>query len=245
MPPMNCTEFEQLLDRLAESRQGCDAEDPQRDVLMRQAEACDHCAELWNRFAVLERAIPAWVGQTPQIDMADAVLSRWDREEKSALTTPVRDDRGVYQSPRLWIGVTAVLALAVAVPLLMKTGGENNVADNDPQPATKTLAVAAPDEIPQPAPDPDEPPELTDLALTARSAYLGLANEARTTIEDAAVFLPDFSRLASAEPQPKPKPTNSPSWFKDLKQNLDPIRRGFDRSLEYFRESMPDAPVTL
>ncbi len=101
MPDLNCTEFEARLMQAVEDRESLegsfeDEADPQSQLwqeLRARANACPHCRQLWNEFALLERVLPVWKTQLPPVDLTDAVMARWRKEQPSATRLRLRPQK--------------------------------------------------------------------------------------------------------------------------------------------------------
>lgn len=88
---MNCTEFECALTQAIESREHSDS-----SGLQAHAAGCDRCRRQWEDFAILERAIPVWKSDTPDIDLTTAVLASLAPNASNGIAHPIVRPNGEF-----------------------------------------------------------------------------------------------------------------------------------------------------
>lgn len=257
MPDLNCTEFEARLMRMVEDRESLDSFEDDEDrestlwqELRAQANACPHCRKLWNEFALLERVLPAWKSQLPQVDLADRVIARW-REEQTAQTPPASTSqsngrkKSGWRFP--WTIVMAVAALVlVGIPFVFPPP-----SDRDLQNETITISTPNGDTI---ATDGNptipngnaievskESSNWQTLAQDAGTAYWALASDAADSFASVTVFVPSPKAEAGAE-QPK-EPAPASGWVESLGSGLKPIGQDVKKSMGFLLEALPADPT--
>lgn len=255
MPDMNCTEFETQLRQLVLDRRSLD-EGPDegsgsraefwRD-LRAQANACPHCRQLWNEFALLDRALPLCRDLTPPVDLADAVISRWKNENATDdFSTKTRPPiSGSTQSPRSTGRSAIVLLMAIAAAVLACFAVLITPRQHDELPPTFPVAKNdSPDSpgspINQRATKPVKTPDLNwqTMAEEAGSAYWALANDTAESLASVTVFVP------ARKPAPKKQSTEAvppqESWTKGIGTGLKPIGRDVGRAMGFLLDALPD-----
>lgn len=255
MPDMNCTEFEAQLRRLALDRRSLE-EGPDKGSgsqaeiwrdLRAQANACSHCRQLWNEFALLDRVLPLCRELTPPVDLADAVISRWKNEnaagDSSAKTGA--SVSGSAQPPRSAGRSAIVLLMAIAAAVLACFAFLFSPRQHDELPPSVPVAK---NDLPDPPGSPTKrqptkPVKAPDLnwqsmAEEAGSAYWALANDTAESLASVTVFVP------ARKPAPKKQPTEAvppqESWTKSMGTGLKPISRDVGRAMGFLFDALPD-----
>jgi len=255
MLDMNCTEFEAQLKRLALDRRSLE-EGPDEDsgiqaeiwrVLRAQANACRHCRQLWNEFALLDRVLPLCRELTPPVDLADAVISRWKNESVGGdFSTKTRPPiSGSTQPPRSAGRSAIVLLMTIAATVLACFALLFSPRQHDELPPT--FPVAKNDSpnppgspIDQQPTKPVKPPDLNwqTMAEEAGSAYWALANDTAESLASVTVFVPPRKPRAKTEPDQAIPPQET--WTKGIGTGLKPIGRDVGRAMGFLLDALPD-----
>lgn len=254
MHDLNCTEFEARLMQAVENRQTLgdfgDEANPKAalwQVLRDQANACPHCRKLWNEFALLDRVLPVWKSQLPQVNLTDAVMTRWHAEQsaKSEVTLKRTEKIPVSISWQRIFALAMAVVLIAALPFLFRQRPADlpemvPIAHTDfpliEEESTSHAAQTPPTEVPELDAD------WQVLAQDAGSAYWALAHEAADSLASVRVFVPP-QQTKSTLPEPKEVAPSS-GWAEGIGNGFKPIGKDVGRAMGFLFDALPgDAPT--
>jgi hypothetical protein len=247
---MNCIEFKQALEASVDT-------DRATDVAAMQAHCseCAPCQNLFEQFALLDRAIPLWRDRMPRVDVADAVLAQLAFDEvpkqnsSANRSSPTARREGVGRSQRsAGRRIFAAITTAVAVIVLGTWITWRPVPPEQFAPRVEPLpAMAEANSEPNPWNPANEPdgsverdeaevePELTMIVRDAGRAYLVLVNGAADAVADGAVLMPasDFSIESAFDDR-----TSVESRDEDWSEELKPIGSGLGEAVDFLFEAV-------
>lgn len=233
MDSMNCTEFEQSLNRAVESRSEADLRN-----LRDHAAGCALCRGLWHRFTLLQQAIPHWKADVPDVDLADSVILRVAAAEPVAVSSTSKSFR------ERWATAMVVAAAACMMAFVLWPAP---VANNQPAPQNGAVAVEQPRNV-KPREAPQTPvmasrPQLEDRAVRkGGDAIMVLAENAASTMVKTPMFLPPAGALSLAEPEEGEEAPAS-SWIAEWSQDLQPIGREVGNAMNFLLDAVPLDPA--
>lgn len=253
MPDLNCTEFEAQLEQLVEDHQTLEdlSEEPTDPVwrdLRAHANACSHCRQLWNDFALLERVMVPWKDSLPPVDLADAVLGRWKAENPSHdQTAPAHASPPSPSAKRsLW----PMLLVVVAAIVLSFRFWDSPPTEEGMPPTIETKVTNADNsfeeqpKLPEPrsqnAPGPEEKtPEMDwdTLAQDARSAYWVLASDTADAFATVSVLVPPQKPAKNPDLVPADKPKKG--WTEEIGSGFKPIGQDIGRATGFLLDALP------
>jgi hypothetical protein len=258
MPVVNCREFDAALRQAVESRTSLAT--ALTGDLRSHAQKCPQCKEYVRHQMLFDEAVARWRAETPTIDLTDVVLSRWAAEQaemsipivgqvsdssNSGRTTERRDSH----RRRLWwlaSGLVAATAVLVIPHFVVPTAPDARpVVDSDgPGTTPAPPQFASPQNVP--VVEAVDEPQWPRLVRETKTVYDDLAVGTKETWSDVKLLVsawtPDATR---GIPEDMPTPARSSGWFDGLKEELVPVGRDVTRPLEFLREALPAAPVTL
>ncbi len=258
MPDWNCTKFEDhLLGAVENHNSPGDAFDEESDAesavwreLRAHANACPDCRKLWNEFAILDRVLPVWKDQLPQVNLADAVLARW-REEQSAIhpasaaASPDKSATRHKPAGRSFFALATVLAVAglIGLSFLFVPPTDEDLPATQPVSTTNNEPAAEKTDGPKTIEN-DESADWQTLARNAGSAYRVLADDAADSFASAMVFVPPPQpAVESAKPIIKPQP--SKGWVEEIETGFKPIGHDVGQAMGFLFEALPNDPPSL
>ncbi|QDU38762.1 hypothetical protein Mal4_30920 [Maioricimonas rarisocia] len=206
------------------------------------------CREFLDEVLVVEQAVRAWRQPIPQVDVADAVVSRW--QDATTLPQPTESPQPVASpalqratSPppttpapasRSWPVVLAVAVLMMMLPLLVPDRSD----DSGPAVAPPVAVV----ETERPTENPDPEPRLaddephTEIVRDRSIAYYNAAQHATRMVTDAVVLvLPDDDPSSQFE-----DPTHVPEWVGRWEEQIEPLKTQFDSAVRSLMDVLPE-----
>jgi hypothetical protein len=246
---MNCSEFETQLDgQLTASHLG-----ESRD-LAEHAAHCADCRALWERYRLLAESIVAWRDQTPEADLAAAVVSSPEflvdgRVPVPARTTVVEASVAgpvvTHQAPTAargrrasWLpavaGLAALVFLAITIemvrhhqPAALPVANDQRVRAIPPVSLLRNDLAAAP----VPGANDDYDREMTPVAADL-APYSSLAQMATSALGQATVrILPGAA--AAQPPASKTESTPADGWIDGLQDQLKPVGRSLGNAFDF------------
>jgi hypothetical protein len=216
---MNCTEFRAALEKSIEDRVSLGVE------AAGHVEICGspECRLALTDAGLIDRAIPLWMAQVPEIDFSEVVLDRLNGES-STVSHEGSKGREVVATSRGWQLVAAAAVLvATSVALLSPGGGESTapVAGRSVPPTGDQVASVSP-------------------AHEISQRYVSWAQGQSSLVADAVgAVLPLQSSNA---PGSMSSPDMPSSWFERLK----PAQRRINAAIMFLEESvqMNENPAT-
>ncbi|MGH7200443.1 MAG: hypothetical protein ACREJB_07550 [Planctomycetaceae bacterium] len=249
MPDMNCIDFERLLNEALDER-----EPLENGALGEHAKACADCREIWQRHALLDRAVRAWRADVPRVDLVDAVLSRlaFDGTQAAARPRPASPPRRTSTRNAVAVLLTAAAVLVLLAAWLGRLESSktdiatdqraNDQRANDAAPVKVTDRRTNPDRPNPPAPeDAVEPADLDLLVRNAGSAYLGLVDEAKGTVSEASSVMPSLA--ADSSPPESPGLDEPPDWDAGWQEEIKPLSDKVQHALNLFWDVLPRTPA--
>jgi len=250
MPNLPCTEFERRLEAAIEERRLPEA------ALREHAAGCERCRAAWEQYALLDDAIAAWRAGVPDVDLADAILSRLAFDSQTTAPAPLAAQNLPAAPSRRrarWVAVASASAAALFAALLLSPLARVNDApevarDQPVLPSAAPVIPSTPDPAEPSAPvvavrpavdENDDDAELTLLVRDAGSAYLGLANGAAEAVAQGAVLLPAVALVSGDGATADEAPA---SWVDQFRRDLTPIGRNIENALEFLLDAVPAEP---
>ena len=227
MDNMSCTEFEQSLKQAVETR----SEHELRD-LRDHAAACPICRPLWQRFTLLQQAIPLWKAQVPDVDLSDSVILRVAAGQPAAASRPARSSR------LRWAVALTTAAAVCALAVILWPAPENRQVVESPQPPVVE---------PQQDDTPLEPvvamqPAHEGAVRKGGDAIMVLAENAAGAVVKTPMFLPPASALSAGDTgQTDEAPASS--WLAEWSQDLQPIGREVGNAMNFLLDAVPLEPA--
>lgn len=265
MPDLNCTKFEARLMQAVEDRQTLggsfeEDSDPQSAdwrELRARANACPHCRQLWNEFALLDRVLPIWKDHVPPVDLADAVIARWREEQslsgqqKTAGAPASKPEEHKKSGGPFLFAVMMVVAVAVlaSVPFWFAPQTDHDLSLTFPVATDSQPAAPLPKEWDGPdlkGSVPEETPLPVDwqaLAQDAGSAYWILASDAADSFASVKVLVPPRKPAADA-PKPEENKPASRWGVEGIGTGLKPIGQDVGKAMGFLFEALPGEPPT-
>lgn len=262
MPDLNCTKFEaRLLEAVEDRRSLGDAfeeESADWQDLRSQANACPHCRQLWNEFALLDRVLPIWKEHVPKVDLADAVIARWRQEQASGNhqpasppASPPNSRKSNGGSPLFGIVMVVAACVLASVPFWFSPStNQEDFGDTVPIAALNPDPPEPVNETPAAEPRrwlPEETGPQVDwqaLAQDAGSAYWVLAADTADSLASVTVFVP--AKKSSADvPQPVENKPAAGWGVAEIGTGLKPIGQDVSRALGFLFEALPGEQPTL
>jgi hypothetical protein len=246
---MNCSEFETQLDgQLTASHLG-----ESRD-LAEHAAHCAECRALWERYRLLAESIVAWRDQTPEADLAAAVVSSPEFMVDGRVPVPARTTVAeasvagpvvTHQAPTAargrrgsWLpataGIAALVFLAITIemvrprqPAALPVAHDQSVRANPPVSQLRSDLAS----VPVPAATDDQHRAMTPVAADL-TPYSSLAQMATSALGQATVrILP--SAAALQPPASNPESTNAEGWIDGLQDQLKPVGRSLGNAFDF------------
>jgi hypothetical protein len=259
---MSCTEFESALCAAVEDRHAGHVEQ-----LREHAAGCVHCHALWEQFAILEQAIPAWSTRQPQVQLADAVLARLGDQRTAremqpvgvapaAAPQPARSRRRLAAAAAVAVSACAlVIAFWPASPAVDLPGEGSQIADTAPaatdeqkpaqaEPAANAIELDKVATNDQPSSDQPSAAEIGKLVREASAAYMVLAEGAADAVVHTPILLPRTDLVAS-DHDDESDDARAESWIDGWGEQLQPIGKDVGNAIDFLLDAVPLDPTTI
>ena len=249
MSNMSCNELSQLLNESVENRSTLEER-----VLTAHTAKCDSCAALVDSHFLLSRGIGSWLEGVPDVDLTEAVLADLAVDSnltfqsaptfQAAIETPSDHVSRQIPSRGIALVLAAAVCLFVVAPLLFSPNGPQTIQTPTDHKTLAAIETGASHPASNPAVEPQ--PEINGLVRNMGTAYLGLAGEMQTTLNDAADLIPtvSFTGTEISVPKtnsgdPKPNSANTPEWTDDFK----PIGKKVGKAFGFLLDAIPMNPA--
>lgn len=250
---MNCADFESRLNDEFDSANMRQAVD-----LAEHAAQCAACRATWDGFRLLSECVGAWRRETPDANLADAVVFALGQPGEPLPQVSPIEARPSTESTRKWGPLSRTLTAAAAVFILASLAFVFRPARPLTQPDSQVPVAVLP-EVPQGVADANEdrprearhtknlvatngdsPPQAAQSRSpgpeTDRVPYYDLAQRAAGALGQMAMLvLPaDAAPSTAGERHPAEPPAEGPlHWMDDFERELKPVGRSLGNAFDF------------